>query len=109
MSVKDAILATQPTSYWPLDDLSGFFVLSRRDELARCVIALGGRHAFGSSLRDVAGAIFRRRLGERPNHPRRSAIFATLRQRADRRGLAVSARAQQCERSRRARQVRPLR
>ena len=23
MSVKDAILATQPTSYWPLDDLSG--------------------------------------------------------------------------------------
>ena len=23
MSVNDAILATQPTSYWPLDDLSG--------------------------------------------------------------------------------------
>ena len=23
MSVKDAILATQPTSYWPLDDISG--------------------------------------------------------------------------------------
>jgi hypothetical protein len=23
MSVKDAILTTQPTSYWPLDDLSG--------------------------------------------------------------------------------------
>ena len=29
MSVNDAILATQPTSYWPLDDLGGFFVLSR--------------------------------------------------------------------------------
>jgi hypothetical protein len=23
MSVKDAILTTQPTSYWPLDDVSG--------------------------------------------------------------------------------------
>jgi hypothetical protein len=31
MSVKDVILTTRPTSYWPLDDLSGFFVLSRRD------------------------------------------------------------------------------
>ena len=32
MSVKDAILATQPTSYWPLDDLSGSS--SCRDEMS---------------------------------------------------------------------------
>ena len=31
MSVKEAILTTRPTSYWPLDDLSGFFGLSRPD------------------------------------------------------------------------------
>lgn len=27
MSVKDAILTTQPTSYWPLDDLNGLSCL----------------------------------------------------------------------------------
>ena len=31
MSVKDAILATQPTSYWPLDDLAG--ALACHDEM----------------------------------------------------------------------------
>jgi hypothetical protein len=108
MSVKDAILATQPTSYWPLDDLSGSSSVTAR---WACTM----RHCpwrasrFRSFPWDVAGTVFRRRLGERPNRPRRSAIFATLRQRADRRGLAVSARAQQCERGRRAGQVRPLR
>jgi hypothetical protein len=30
MIVKDAILTTQPTSYWPLDDLNG---LSCHDEM----------------------------------------------------------------------------
>ena len=40
-----------------------------------------------------------------PDDPR---LFATLRQRADRVSLAVPSRAQQCERGRRARRVRPL-
>lgn len=63
MSVKDAIPATRPTS----STTQRFFVLSRRDGSAQCVIALGARHAFGPSLRDVAGAVFRRRAGKRPS------------------------------------------
>ena len=55
MSVKDAILNTQPTSYWPLDDLNG---LSCHDEMGlhdASACAGAGSDARGHSFRGCAG------------------------------------------------------
>ena len=101
MSVRDAILTTQPTSYWPLDDLSGSSSCHDEMGLHDASLPSAWRHAFQSFPSGRRGAVFRRRIGEHLNHPRRSAILATFLRGADCRRLALSPRAQQCERGRR--------
>jgi hypothetical protein len=90
MSVQEAILTTQPTSYWPLDDLDG---PSCQDEM--------GLHNASVPTQGVTLAVIPFGAARVPYFDGAlgsvltidDAIFATPRQRADGRRVGVSARA----------------
>ena len=93
MSVQDAILATQPTSYWPLDDLEG---PSCRDEkgLHNAFVAAQGVTLAVIPFGSVQVPYFDGALGSVltiEDDPRYSQPYGN----ADRRGVGVSARTRQ--------------
>jgi hypothetical protein len=108
MSVKDAILATQPTSYWPLDDLSGSSSCHDEMGLHNASLPQAGITLSVLPFGTSQAPFFDGALGSVltiPDDPRYSQPFSNALTVA----AWLSARAQRCERGRRARQVRPPR